>query len=123
MKILLIVAHGSRRQKSNQEIALLAQKIDRVRPGDYDAVKFAFLELAEPSIETAMGNSFENGAREIVILPYFLSAGNHVAEDVPLAVEQTMEKWPQKTTTTLPHIGSMELMIELIVSACQHDIH
>ena len=47
---LLIIAHGSRREASNDEVRRLA---DRVRalcaPGIAD-VEVAFLELAEPSI-------------------------------------------------------------------------
>ena len=50
MKILLVVAHGSRREESNDEVRDLTACL-REQSGDaYAQVECAFLELAEPSI-------------------------------------------------------------------------
>ena len=54
MKQLLIVAHGSRRSASNDEIRVLAGKIAEYLELPAQRVQVAFLELALPSIETAL---------------------------------------------------------------------
>lgn len=51
MKFLLLVAHGSRRQASNQEIHGIAEKIAERLPLYYEGVQVAFLEFSSPSID------------------------------------------------------------------------
>lgn len=117
MKQLLIVAHGSRIASSNDEVRLLAKKVGASMNPNVNDISVAFLELAEPSIETSLNNSFNNGFEEITVLPYFLSGGNHVIKDVPREVAQVMEKWPNKTIRVLEHIGASEAMVKLISEA------
>jgi hypothetical protein len=51
---LLIIAHGSRRGASNDEVRQLADPM-RAQPGQaYDHVQAAFLELAEPGIQDGL---------------------------------------------------------------------
>ena len=53
MQALLIVAHGSRRVESNEEIRALAAQVAQQSVQTYSIVGSAFLELAEPSIPAA----------------------------------------------------------------------
>lgn len=41
------------------------------------------MEIAPPSIADAVASCVAAGARKVVIAPYFLSQGRHIAEDVP----------------------------------------
>ncbi|MFD2231313.1 sirohydrochlorin chelatase [Alkalimarinus sediminis] len=118
MKSLVIVAHGSRRQASNEEVKVLAAKVEQHLPSGFSGVKVAFLELASPSIEATIDACYEEGASEVVVLPYFLSEGTHVAKDVPSEVGKAMDKWPDKKIDIVPHIGSLDSMIDLILSVC-----
>ena len=119
MKYLLIVAHGSRRQASNEEVNALASRVEKQLPSGFSGVKAAFLELASPSIEMAIDACYEEGASELLVLPYFLSAGTHVAKDVPSEVAKAMDKWPDKKVEIASHIGSLDPMIDLITSVCE----
>ena len=47
MKAILLVAHGSRRKLSNDEVLSLADKLRNNCSHQYDIVNAAFLELAE----------------------------------------------------------------------------
>lgn len=120
MQQLLLVAHGSRRATANDEIQLLAQQVATKLPAPFVDVKVAFLEFASPTIDAMLDQCFQGGADRIVVLPYFLSSGNHVVVDVPQAINNTREKWPDKCITLLPHIGSIEAMPDLIASACNN---
>ncbi len=62
MHILLLVAHGSRREESNIEIESLSKKISRLEPKEFDKVMPAFLEFASPSIPEAIKECTEVGA-------------------------------------------------------------
>lgn len=111
---LVIVAHGSRRESSNQEVRELAQKVDENLPAHISSVKYAFLELTEPSIDAVLNQCFEQGTNEIIVLPYLLSGGNHVKDDIPDAIAQSQKKWPNKSIRLLPHIGASKAMVSLV---------
>ena len=106
MKQLLIIAHGSRRKDSNQDVTILASKVALHLNLPDDAVQAAFLELASPSIGEAIDACFQRGCDEITVLPYFLSPGTHVVSDVPEEIANAQSKWPDKTINLLPHIGA-----------------
>lgn len=117
MKQLLIIAHGSRREASNEEVRELAKKVAQHLQLPTEQVQVAFLELALPSIETALEDCFKRGVNEVSVLPYFLSSGSHVVSDVPREIAAAQAKWPTKTINVLAHIGAAEPMISLIAAA------
>lgn len=111
MKALFIVAHGSRREASNNEVRALTQEVARLcEKGEYQQVSCGFLELAEPLIPDGISELIESGADEVVVLPYFLSAGRHVAEDIPEEVAKARAKHPDAQITIAPYLGGHSLM-------------
>jgi len=116
MKNVLIIAHGSRRDESNAEIRTLAEKVAESMPFEIDHVDVAFLELSSPTIREAIDICFGRGIRELAVLPYFLSIGNHVVKDIPHEIDAAMSNWPDKKVTILPHIGGSDDMVKLITS-------
>jgi len=119
-RTLIIVAHGSRRQASNDEISELAKKVMKFANGNYDEVMCAYLEIASPSIPQAIEQCIDNNANseelEITILPYFLAAGRHVTEDIPHEVDRVSRPLNNVNICIKPHIGSAENMAETILA-------
>ncbi|MGL4462488.1 MAG: sirohydrochlorin chelatase [Planctomycetia bacterium] len=76
---LVLIAHGSRRAEANQDLHEIAE---RLRGRGYRRVVASFLELAEPGIVDGGLQCADAGARRVVLSPYFLSAGRHVATDL-----------------------------------------
>lgn len=103
---LLIVAHGSRRQASNDEVRVLANRLSAIHHEGIGDVEVAFLELAEPSIADGLANCVKKGAREIVVFPYFLAAGTHVAADIPEEIEAFRAQHPHTKVSVTPHLGA-----------------
>lgn len=117
MKSLLIVAHGSRREASNEEVRGLSTAVSARLDGRYDRCACAFLELAEPDIPGAIAREVEAGATEVVCFPYFLSAGRHVVEDVPALVEAARRRHPAVRITLERYLGAQNAMAALIADA------
>lgn len=115
MKALLLVAHGSRREGSNHEIRELTNRL-RAGNRDFDAVDCAFLELAEPSIPDGIRCLIRQGAREIVVLPYFLSAGRHVVEDIPGDIATVVAEYPDVEIYQAPYLGASDGVVDLLLS-------
>jgi sirohydrochlorin ferrochelatase len=83
---LVIVDHGSRRQESND---LLQAVVEAYRDHSrYHIVEPAHMELAEPSITAAFDRCVEQGAKLVVVFPYFLGPGRHWSEDIPRLVAE-----------------------------------
>jgi sirohydrochlorin ferrochelatase len=123
MQALLIVAHGSRRTESNEEIRALARQVTQQTGDTYGFVGNAFLELAEPSIPDGIQQCIELGAETVTIMPFFLSAGRHVVADVPQLVREKQREYPAVQIRLAPYLGVSSLMPQLIVqsasAACQ----
>lgn len=116
MKSLLIIAHGSRRHASNDEVRALTERIAGKTARHFDVVHCAFLELAQPSIPDGIQQCVAQGARDILILPYFLSAGRHVVEDIPKEVEQTQALYANVRIHIAPYLGSLDTIAGLMAT-------
>lgn len=116
MRALLIVAHGSRREDSNEEVRALTDAVAARDDGLYDRVACAFLELAEPSIPDGIRALMEEGVSDITVVPYFLSAGRHVVEDIPAEVARAGPLPPEVRVRIAPYIGRSETMADLLLS-------
>ncbi len=119
MDALLLVAHGSRRQQSNNEVIELADKLRDSFHDDYKIVHSGFLELASPSIPEGIENCITDGATRITILPYFLNSGRHVVEDVPDIVAAAKNRHPDVDIIIAPHLGASPLMVELLIESAK----
>ncbi len=114
MRTLILIAHGSRRKASNDEVRKLAATMNQMEHG-FDRVSCAFLELAEPLIPDGIRQSIAGGAKEIIVLPYFLSAGRHVVEDVPADVEKVQKEFPEVTISLTPYLGSAPSIADAVL--------
>jgi sirohydrochlorin ferrochelatase len=117
VKALLLVAHGSRRESSNQEIRDLTARL-AARAGDrFGHVGHAFLEIAQPSIPDGIQDCIDRGAADVVVLPYFLSAGRHVAEDIPNDVAVKQAEYPDLRIRIAPYLGAADEVVDLLIAA------
>ncbi|MFT6987601.1 MAG: sirohydrochlorin ferrochelatase [Psychromonas sp.] len=117
MKALLLVAHGSRRQESNDEVVRLTDKLKKNSSNHYDIFQVGFLEIATPAIDKGIELCITKGATSITVLPYFLNSGRHVINDIPKLVQKTEQQFPGIKIEIAPHIGSSDLMMTLLIDA------
>lgn len=117
MQVMLLIAHGSRRKASNEEVRELAQRVEGMAQSPYARVIPAFLELAEPDIPSGVALCEQTGAEEVIVVPYFLSAGRHVAEDIPRELEEAAKAHPKLRIRLAEHIGQHEEMPRLLLNA------
>ena len=115
MKALIILAHGSRRHDSNQEIHSLTNEVRNNTDHNFQFVEYAFLELTEPKLLTVINNLVKKGADEITVLPYFLNSGNHVKKDIPEIIDSAMERYPKCKFNIISCIGMYEDMDKIIL--------
>ena len=114
-RALIVVSHGSRREASNDEVKRLALQLSIHQQNSFDDVSAAFLEIAEPSIPDGIAAAIEHGADEVTVLPYFLSAGRHVTQDIPAEVDKARSQMPDAVIRITPYLGRAPEMAEIVL--------
>ena len=126
MRAALLIAHGSRRAAANADLLTLTG-MARARfgrgegesgesggPGGYDIVEPAFLELADPDIPAGAAACVTKGATDVRMLPYFLSMGTHVADDLREFRDRFAAEHPHVTFTVCPPLGLHPKLVEVV---------
>lgn len=116
MKALVIIAHGSRRQESNDEIISMVDRIRQRVNNRYKRITHAFLEICDPTLADAVEECIHRGAREITVYPFFLNSGNHVQRDIPEMIAKMNADWPHCRIRLLQHFGRSEDVAGLIAN-------
>lgn len=110
-RVIVLIAHGSRLEAANEEIRVLAAKLQ----GNLGiSVIAAFLELAEPSIPVAVDYALQEEPNEVLVLPYFLTQGRHVQKDIPAILAEKARAFPETPLKLLPYLGSQESVLSLL---------
>lgn len=109
---VLLIAHGSRHAPANEDLHQLAERYARL--GDYPIVEACFLELAEPDIAAGGDRCVARGARRVLMVPYFLSAGVHMIRDLAMARDQLRQRHPGVEFRLGPALGPHRLLDELV---------
>ncbi|MDR0198778.1 MAG: sirohydrochlorin cobaltochelatase [Methanomassiliicoccaceae archaeon] len=77
---VMVVGHGSKLPYNRDTIVLNAERLSKMGHRD---VRYAFNEFNEPRIEPVLDEMIEAGADEIIVLPLFISLGDHLKNDIP----------------------------------------
>jgi sirohydrochlorin ferrochelatase len=117
---LLLIAHGSRRPEANADLEHLAERMRA--GGEYHHVQPAYLELCEPGIVAGGERCVAAGARRVVLLPYFLSAGVHVVEDLAAARDELTRRHPHVAFVLAEPLGRHPLLAQIVLERARQAI-
>ena len=112
----MLVAHGSRQDLANAEVAQIAAALRLRLAARFATVSHAFLELSPPDIALAIDTLVAAGHVDIWLLPYFLTAGKHIQQDIPAIVDAKTRQYPAVKMHILPYIGAADGVVELLFS-------
>src|SRR6476661_640540 len=114
MKAILLIDHGSRRGEANEMMDCMANLVQAMAGPDV-VVRFAHMELAEPSIAAGVRSCAEGGATELIVFPYMLSPGKHSTGDIPRLVAEASADFPGLDIRVTSAFGVHEKLAELIL--------
>ena len=114
MKAILLIDHGSRRDAANEMMNCMANLVQAMAGPDV-VVRYAHMELAEPSIEAGVRQCVDAGASELIVFPYMLSPGKHSTGDIPRMVAAAAADYPALDVRVTSAFGVHEKLAALIL--------
>jgi sirohydrochlorin ferrochelatase len=109
---LLLIAHGSRHDEANADLHHLAAEL---RQRNYSIVEPSFLELAVPTIAEAGESCVRQGAEQVILVPWFLSAGIHVRRDLTDACQALADRFPAVRFLLAEPLGRHPLLLDVVM--------
>lgn len=110
---VLLIAHGSKRQEANDDLLRLAELV--TQRGSFHIVEVSYLDVVEPTIPMGARQCINRGARQVLMLPYFLSAGMHVVHDMQTHRDDLAREFPDVEFVLCPHLGLHPLMADIVM--------
>lgn len=109
---MLVMVHGSPRPVANNDMFAV---VDVVRErGTFPIVEVGFMEVNEPTIPEAIVRCVEQGAEQVIAVPYFLHTGNHVTDDLPTLLEKAQTTYPQVQFLMGDYLGHDPILADVI---------
>jgi sirohydrochlorin ferrochelatase len=109
---LVVFAHGSRLEAANEAVRAVSARL--AATGDRD-VETAFLELGEPDLPGAVRRLVARGADRIVVIPYFLTLGRHVEQDLPRIVRQISREHASLLIEVTPPLDGHPALLQALL--------
>jgi len=114
MKAILLIDHGSQRAEANEMMNCMSNLVQTMAGPDI-IVRYAHMELAEPSIAAGVRSCVEAGATSLVVFPYMLSPGKHSTGDIPRMVAEATQPYPDLAVQVTSAFGVHEKLAEVIL--------
>lgn len=112
MRAYLLLAHGSRQKNTIKTMQSITDKVKSST--GIEAIRYAFMQFAHPNFEKGLSALIENGATDILIVPYFLFDGVHMQEDIPQMMRAFEAEHPQVTLSLGTTLGEDDRLASII---------
>lgn len=113
---ILLIGHGSpKKEANNVEIIgrLLHQAVHPLCTGN--CVKVAYLQFVEPNLMSAIQECVNDGAKKLIIHPFFLSSGMHVTKDIPEIIDEARNRYPEVDFYYSEPLGVHQKLVEIVL--------
>lgn len=115
MESIILIGHGSPKKDANN-IETVGRLLHSMLHPDCSkgCVKVAYLQFAKPELSDTIKESVRNGAKKIIIHPYFLISGMHVTKDIPEMIKEAEKMYPHVEFIYTEPLGIHEKMVQVI---------
>jgi precorrin-8X/cobalt-precorrin-8 methylmutase len=113
---ILLLGHGSPKKDANN-LDQVATMLHRMVHADCaeNCVRVAYLQFVEPAIPEAIADCVKQGARKIILHPFFLSSGMHVTKDIPEMIDDARKQYPAVQFIYTEPLGIHEKLAQIVL--------
>lgn len=109
---VILLGHGSIREQANAEVRAMWEMMKEQLPELQ--ISGCFVEVAEPTMEQEIDRLATLGMERIVIVPMFLTRGQHLSNGIPRILEAMRAKYTNVQIDLTRHLGIDPLLAEII---------
>jgi len=103
---ILLFAHGARDPSWAEPFRRIVEQLRQKQPGI--RVDLAFLEMMQPTLESAIAGLAAEGIGHITVVPLFLAQGGHLKQDLPRLLDDIRRHHPALRIDVTAAIGDSE---------------
>ncbi|MDV2989747.1 MAG: precorrin-8X methylmutase [Dehalogenimonas sp.] len=111
---VIILSHGS--PKADSVISIMTGLCSRLKrylaPGI--EIRWAAMQFNHPTLAESASALYQEGVRNVVIMPYFLYSGQHVSHDIPMMIDDISKEYPDFKLKLAGTLDRAESLIELV---------
>ena len=111
-RAVLLVGHGSKLGGSSEALECVIDALRRTEPVTF--FQFAFLEIQSPNIPQGIELCLNQGAEEVIVIPYFVQSGRHVVEDIPRIISEAQARYPQRRIHLGEYLGFDSRIVSIV---------
>lgn len=108
---ILLIGHGSREPKGNDEIHAFVSQWRARQPAW--RIEVCFIEFASPSLHDGLLAAARHSTR-VLVLPLILNAAGHVKMEIPEAIEHAREHVPGVQFLYGPHLTACDPILAVL---------
>ncbi len=111
-KAIILLGHGSR-------VPAAGRHMERVGDGlkakyGYDIVEICYMSRLGPHFPEIFEKCVTAGAKNVMVIPYFLHDGLHLVLDIPEMMQKIAAKYPDVRLRLGKNLGYDDLLIDLV---------
>jgi len=112
MKAIILLGHGSSVPGAGQDM----EKVAKILNEKYklDMIKSCHLSRLGPNVPETLTSCVSQGAKEIIVIPYFLNLGLHIRLDIPEMLQKEATKYPDVKIIYGKHLGYDDSFADII---------
>ncbi len=112
--LVVILGHGSRRESGRTPVIETAERYQERHP-EY-VVRPAFMEFVQPDLTAAVEIALEEQPtfRQVIVVPLFLAAGNHVVRHMPETIAALRQAHPNIAFYLADPLGADPLLCDIV---------
>jgi sirohydrochlorin ferrochelatase len=109
---IILLGHGSRVPDAGKHMELVAQGLKRKY--GYQIVEICYMSRLPPHFPETLENCVNQGATEVMVIPYFLHDGLHLVLDIPEMMQELAENYPGVKIVLGKNLGFDDLLVDLV---------
>jgi sirohydrochlorin ferrochelatase len=117
MNAVILFSHGSLLCGAGEALQAHAERLRS--QGIAPIVRVGYLNYSEPLFVEAVAECVAQGVKRILVAPYFLISGYFVKVDLPKALAEAQERFPDVEFTVAEAIGYDERLADALIASAQ----
>jgi precorrin isomerase len=110
---VILLGHGSRLPKAGEDMRQVAHRI-QAKTG-HPSIKICNMQFLGPTFDEVFDQCRVDGAKRIIVIPYFLHIGVHMREDIPAMLREKADLHPEIEIILGNNLGYDERLADVVI--------